>query len=389
MLCVVDQDMVSLYGVADGFISVLSRIRPIWLKRRLFSFIFSLYVHLLRLRDVLMQLRLSVFLVSGVEKNSGDQIRLLFIGQNNIPLFLGDILFINPPDIEQIGRVFIWRKNKLNRFSFDVDAVLVSCDRFYRRFLHWDDFFVFPHMVDMVLDCSEGLEGIMQNLSNDAKKETRAVRNRDFSFEITSDIDKVLMFYDDMYVPLLKKRIGKTDMFIPDFLTLRFFLQMGSELLLTSLDGSYASGTFFYHHDDRIELKYFGIYQGDVDLYRRRASAADQYFSILIALDRNVSLLDFGGARPFFGDGLFYYKQKWGMSVNKYVLVPEIIGLKILNEKVMRSFLLKNPFIGVSQDDRFVACVFVDKEMFSDEMRVKFKETYKKPGIDEVRFINV
>jgi hypothetical protein len=382
--------MISLFDVANSLISILSRIRPVRLKQGLFSLLFSFYFHLSRLKAMLLQLRLRVFLVSGVEKSSGEKITLLFVGREDFPLFLKDMIFSKRPHIRQLGYVFVWRLNSgLHRFFVDVDAVLVSCDRFYRRFLYRDDFFVFPHMVDMVLDCSQGLDQIMMNVSDDAKREIKTVKNKDFSFEITSDIEKVSMFYHDMYVPTVENRIGKTDMFIPDFLALRFFLQMGSEVLLTLIDGSYVCGSFFYHHDEVLEVKYFGIYQGNVDLYRTRVSAADQYFSILVALERNVSCLDFGGARPFFNDGLFYYKQKWGMSVESYPLVPEVFGLKIINENVMKPFLLRNPFIGLSKDNRFVANVFVDKDTFSDEMRSKQEKTYKKPGIDEVRFINV
>ena len=70
--------MVSLIRVASGFISVLSKIHPVWLKQGVFSLIFSAYFQLNRLKSVLVQMNLSVFIVSGVEKNSGEQIRILY-----------------------------------------------------------------------------------------------------------------------------------------------------------------------------------------------------------------------------------------------------------------------------------------------------------------------
>lgn len=381
--------MVSLFGSSGKLISVFAKIRPVWLKKGLFSLIFSVYFQLSRLKAIVKQMNLPVFLVSGVGKNSGEQIQLLYAGREDFPLFLIKLLFNNQPLVEQVGTVFVWRLHTLDRFSFDADAVLVSCDRFYRRFLHRDVFFVFPHMVDMVLDCSQGLDQIMKNVSEDAKRGLKKVTNNNFSYEISSDIDKVSMFYQDMYVPMVVNRIGRTDMFIPDFSALRFFLQMGYELLLTVLDGVYVCGSYFYHHHDVMEVKYFGIYQGNVELYRKKVSAADQYFSILAALERKVSRLDYGGARPFFDDGLFYYKQKWGTSVEQYHIVPDVFGLKILKSGVMKSFLLKNPFIGLSQDNRFVGYVFVDKDGFSEEMRDQLEKRYMTPGLDDILFVEV
>ena len=364
-------------------------IRPVWLKQGLFSLIFWSYFQFSRFKAVLEQIKLPVFLVSGVEKNSGNQIRFLFASREDFPQFLIDMLFTGKPHVERVGHVFIWKIHDLNRFSYDVDGILLSCDRFYRRFLHLNDFFVFPHMVDMVLDCTLGLDHIIQNVSMDAKREIKKIKKQKFSYETTSNEKKVSMFYHDMYEPMVKNRFGKTDMFIPDLSTIQFFLQMGFELMLTLLDGSYVCGSFFNQHKKVLEVKYSGISQADIGLYRRRVSAADQYFIILVALDRKIPYLDYGGARPFFNDGLFYYKQKWGTSVRHYSLVPEVFGLKICNDKVMKSFLLNNPFIGLSRDDRFVAYVFTDKDTFTKEERMQVEKQYKKPGVDEIRFIKM
>lgn len=381
--------MVSLVSVVDGFIFVLSKIRPIWFKQKFFSFIFSLSFLFIRFKSIVLQIKLPVFLVSGVRKNSTEQIRFLFASRGDFPLFLIELLFEGKPQVEEVGRVFIWKMNMLNRFSYDADAVFVSCDQFYRRFLHQDNFFVFPHMVDMVLDCNQGLDQIMENMSLDAKREIKKVKNQDFSFEITSDGEKVSKFYYDMYKPMVENRIGKTDMFIPGFLAIRFFLQMGCELMLTLLDGSYVCGSFFHHQNDVLKVKYFGISQGNIDLYKRRVSAADQYFIILVGLDRKVSYVDYGGARPFFSDGLFYYKLKWGTSIEPYSLVPDVFGLRICNKRVLKPFLLKNPFIGLSRDDQFIAYVFVDKETFAEDKKEDVEKQFKKPGIDDVRFIKL
>ena len=382
--------MGSLKSVAEGMISLGTKVCPVWLRSRLFSFLFSLYVYIRRLKTLAFQLRLPVYMITGLEKTSGEHIRFLFVGRKTFPFFLNDLFFTSVPHVEQLGKVSVWRLQKLNCFfSFDIDAVLVSCDKFYLKWLLKADMYVYPHLVDMILDCSPGSKQIFNDLSRDTEKEIKKVKKHGYSFEITSDINKISMFYYDMYLPTVSNRIGKTDMYIPSFLSLRYLCEMGYKLMLVVSEGKYVCGGFFYHNKDVLVLKYSGVLNGNVDYIKKRAHSAVYYFLILFALDRQIKKIDFGGARPFFYNGLFRYKKKWGMMVKPSSLVPEVFGLQIVNNIVMRRFLIHNPFIGISENNELIGYVFVDKKTFNDGDKKRYETLVDVPGVSTIRFIQL
>ena len=148
----------------ERMISLFSKLRPLCFKQWFFSFVFHFFLYASRLRSIFCQLRLNVYVASGVDKNMGNEIKILFFGNERFPLFISDLLFVDKPDVKMLRKEWIWRvrRNKTVKES-DNDMVLVSCDRFYQRFLHKGRFFVFPHMVDMVLDSSKSLKELMEN----------------------------------------------------------------------------------------------------------------------------------------------------------------------------------------------------------------------------------
>lgn len=341
-----------------------------------------------RLQAVVIQLRLPVSKVVGESKNGG-RLCFLFVGREAFSLYLSDLVFKEPPQVEHVGTVFVWRLKHIAVPS-DVDAVLVSCDRFYQRWLQKAGLFVFPHFVGMVLDTSKDLKELIHGLSHSTKEDVRKVNKNVFSFEISSDISKMKTFYVDMYLPTLKNRVGETDVFIPDFVFLKYLQEIGYELMVISHKGKEVCGVLFEQKDDVIMLRYAGVLQGDVDLIKKGAFSAFYYFFMIYAKDQKVNKVDFGGARPFFNDGLFEYKRKWGMRVESYDLVREIFGLRIVSKPgPLKQFLIRNPFIGMNEKNELIGFVFVDKKIFTDAMRNQCEKGFQTPGVNELRFIKL
>ena len=114
------------------------------------------------------------------------------------------------------------------------------------------------------------------------------------------------------------------------------------------------------------------------------------YFFIILAQDRKAKRIDFGGTRPFFNDGLFQYKKKWGTIIEPYSLVPEVFGLKILNNsEPMKQFLIDNPFIGITEKNEMAGFVFIGEDEVSDKEKELYEKRFNVPGIHELRFITL
>jgi hypothetical protein len=384
--------MVSLISLADRVISLGSKVRPVWLRKRLFSLLFLLYAYVSRLKAVVFQFRLPVYVVSGVEKTSGEKIRFLFVGRETFPLFLIELLFTSAPHVEQVGMVFVWRLHKLDCFfSSDVDAVLVSCDRFYQRWPEKAGLFVFPHMVDMVLDVSDPFDVFYKGLSNSAKADIKKVEKYKYTFEVFSDINQLRFFYDSMYRPLIETRYADAPVYTPPFTFFKLLHMIGYQLLLVKDEkGDFVSGIYFHVKRNEVFCRYLGVINGELELIRKGAESALYCFLMDYAKDQKVNVLDFGGARPFFNDGLFLYKRKWGMKVVPSDFVKEIFGLRMVNEsEQLKQFLIQNPFIGINEKNELIGYVFVDKKTFRDAMSAQFEKRFQTPGVNEVRFIKL
>lgn len=351
--------MVSLISLADKLIWLGSKVHPVWLRKRLFSLLFSLYAYVSRLKAVIFQFRLPVCVVSGVEKTSGEKIRFLFVGHETFPLFLIELLFTNAPHVEQIGMVFVWRLKRLARFfSSDVDAVLVSCDWFYHRWLEKAGLFVFPHMVDMVLDVSDSYDVFYKKLSNSAKSDIKKVEKQGYSYEVFSDMDRLRFFYDRMYLPLIKTRFTDIPLYTPPFTFFKLLHLIGYRLLLVKDErGEYVSGSYFHVKGDEVFPRYNGVSNGDLELIRKGAESAVYCFLIDWAKKNRFNTIDLGNCRPFKNDGVFRYKKKWGsmMRWRTGIDMYDMFGLKVVKEKsFLHDFLRMNPFFGVDKKNDFV-----------------------------------
>jgi hypothetical protein len=243
-------------------------------------------------------------------------------------------------------------------------------------------------MVDTVFNSSKDLNEIEKNLSHSAKEDIRKVKKNQFSFKITSDNKKLNMFYYYMYLPTLKKIIGETEVFTPNYLLFKYLSEIGYELMLVTHDEKDVCGVYFYHHNNVLFLKYAGVFQGDISLIKKGALSAAYYFSIILAKDRKVRRIDFGGTRPFFKDGLFIYKKKWGMIIEPYLSVQDVFGLKILNDsEPIKQFLIDNPFIGINDKSKMVGYIFFRKDRNSYKQINYNKRRFDLPGITELKFI--
>jgi hypothetical protein len=380
--------MAPLISVANRLIAAGERIRPLWLRKWVFATLFSVYGYFHRVQALLVQLRMPVSKVVGEGKDGG-RLCLLFVGREAFSLYLGDLLFREPPRLERIGMMFVWRLRRVARMApSDVDGVLVSCDRFYQRWLEKAGLYVFPHFVDMVLDVSDPVDVFFKKSTKSAKADIQKVRKHGYSFEVCSDVDCLRLFYERMYLPLIQTRHGDAPVYTPPFLFFRWLRLIGYRLMLVKdKQGDVIAGCFYGVNHGTAFVRYLGVIDGDIELVRKGAESAMYYFFVLHPEDPGVRATNFGGARPFFNDGLFRYKQKWGMTVGISDVTPEIFGLRLMSDgEPLREFLLNNPLIGINDKKELVGYVFVNKNTLTDALGEQYEKRFQMPGLKQVLF---
>lgn len=382
--------MVSSNNLIEKIFFLFGKIHPKWLKKKWFSFFHTFHFLITRLLKVISQIRLPVFYVNGIEKTSKEPLNLLFVGKDHVPHFVFNKLFFKNPVLKKINMAWIWDCTKIKqKFDLEVDGVVVSCDRFFHRFLHGDGWFVLPHWISMWFDSSDDFSVLMDELSRSASHDVKIVKKQGFLFHVSRDIKKIRFFYDTMYVPTISSNVNKDEAFIADFLFFLLRYHKGYELMLISYEGKEIAGVFFIHDDETIFLEYAGVYQADSSLIKKGAFSAIYYFAIKLAKQRNVKKIDFGGVRPFKDDGLFQYKRKWGMIVEPYDIVTDNVGFTMeKGNNQFRPFLLDNQFIGMDKKGKFVWYVFTDKKVKDDEKK-EFEKQLKISGVKRICFIEI
>lgn len=389
--------MVSIIRILDSLTSFGSKITPNFLKKWIFSFFLKTGLILKRTMSISRQIFLKIYLVEGKSKVTGERISLVYysnFGQDIFPAFLANKLFSSNPTIKKIGRKPIFLLSKQVYFD-SVDAIMVCCDRFFHRFVHKSGFFVFPYMVDMVLDTSVSLKYLVErnHISQSAYSDIRNIKKYHYSFEITTEIEKIKMFYYSMYQPMIYNRHEDSLLYTPPFVFFKYLREIGYKLLLVKDNKFPISGVFFHESADELFVRYAGVYDGRFDLIQKGASAAHYYYSLLYAHQRGIDQLNVGAARPFFDDGVFRYKRKWGMKVIRAdgFLNPEICGIfPSKDSQAIKKFLIESPVIGLTNDNEQAGYFFFLK---TDEITKRKKEEIleknKTPGLEDYKFVSV
>ncbi len=332
----------------------------------------------------LFHLHLRTYLVQGVEKFSGEQVTLLFFGDDISFFYFSELLFDNIPHVRKLGMIYIWNVHKfLHRYSANVDAVIVHTDRFFSRFLQKKNFITLPAWLELKLDVTPSIDALSQQFTKSALEDIRIIKKNQYSYATTDDPDTFEYFYHKIRIPYLSQRLGQLT--IPtttNYEETKDIFERG-ELFLIQQKNDIVSGFFLITKNRRAHACYMGIANPSYYL-SKGAGAALYYFSILWAKEHHMKLLDFGNNRSFLNNGSFQYKKKWGCSVSRSKRFFDIFGLNIINykSKAIRSFLINNPFTYVNNHD-LCGVVFLPELFFLDDIK-KIQDIYYTPGIQQL-----
>ncbi len=267
-------------------------------------------------------IRFSVCLLQGKEKWAGSSLTTLFfsrlfLGEERL-LYLVDLLYSEKPAKESLGKVFIWKiKSKLNSDIPKADLVFIGVDKLFSRFLSQQGFTITPQWILFMLDLSKPLPEInkLSRRKYRLKRDLIRIRKHKYSYEITHDPAKFEYFYHHMYLSYISKRFGKMAL-LSGFRSMKPIFEKG-QLLLVKQGSNYVAGNIIVVHNESAFSSYFGIREGNIEYLKQGALAATYYFTILWTKERGYEWCDFDHCRPFFNDGVFCYKKRWGMEIRR------------------------------------------------------------------------
>jgi len=326
---------------------------PPGLRKPLSKTVKPVYTHLVKIKAIISEARQPFYLLKGEEKRSGENLNVLFYGKEKSVAYLSNLIYSGEPSQVYLGKSFVWNvKSKAHSVQSKPDLILVDFNRIYATILERQGFMIIPKWILFNLDISKSMPALMKEIKNDSlDNNLRRMNKRDFSFDITRDLDKFDFFYHRMYLPHAEKRFGKRS-WIFEYHRIKRLLENGC-LLLVKLNNKYLAGALLLERGKNMFSHSLGVKDGDMKYVEQGAITATYYFTIQWAKDQGFEEIEFGYSRPFLRDGVFIYKKRWGMAVKNQdrSMVWGGYGMRIHHfTKSTRSFLTENPFIFVDGD---------------------------------------
>jgi hypothetical protein len=317
-----------------------------------------------------------VWLLSGQETHSDLPITLAYGGSESTRHYLARLMFKTAPELTYLGKY--WVRPKAGALALvlaqaDLSVVAISKNELTRG----PDFrgFVLPVWLRGDMDLSlVNLKnrGLMSDLSR--------IRRHNFSYDVGGGRDIIIKFYEDMYAPFVKIQYGEEC--CPTSLT-DFLKDIDhKKLLMVRKDGEWVAGELWDFRGNHVILMELGVRPDRPDLVKAGVIQAIYYFRYQYFKDKPDLRIDLMGARPFYDDGLIYFKKRWGYRPTGWMALGGM-GLRILRDtESVRSFLHHHPFIAV-EAGKLAGHVFMEKPTDQVEALVRLRR-HLWPGLANV-----
>jgi len=347
---------------------------------------FMLYLHFFfkyRFFNQILPYKQKIFIISGKEKSNGNDLKLLYIGDNYSLLSLSKRIYGTKFSKENIGITYIWKINKIiHKYTSEVDALFIKTTRFYSRFLQNVGCMQIPIWVAMNLSINRSLESVFKGFKRSARDDIKKIKKIGFEWEITNSVSKFDFFYHNLCSPFIKSR--HKELALPemtDYQEMKRIFKKGI-LLLIKKDGKYHAGIVITYNKKSAYPLYVGI---DIKskYYRKGLSSALFYYMIIWANNNCFKKIRFGDTPSFLNGGEFQFKRKWGLCVGLSKGRVDILGLKVVNHNSngVLDFLLHNPFL-IFNKGKLKAFILVPYKPTAEELN-QIQRNFFTPGISK------
>jgi len=288
-----------------------------------------------------------IFQLKGQTKRSNHDLSIIVFAVRELAEYFSKLIYAEEPEIKLLGKT-TYQDIPLVIANSNPDIALVNASGIFSEFLLSNRFFILPY-IDFTLDVSDSLDSILAGISRKKRKRIREIEKLGYTYEITKDSEKLKSFYNEMYVPRILNRHGKSAQTVCFSECQRLFRSGG--LLLVELDGKYISGAIYVPHGNELYIPMLGI--SKIDEYLTRGGHAALYFLILWAKQQGYEKIDYSFSNPFLKDGIFQYKKEWGMKIRPIKgRDAKIFAIKLCNfREGTQDFLKENPFICTDGED--------------------------------------
>lgn len=356
-------------------------------KKKIFYVIDTLGLVSSRVFNILFSFNNSYILITGSEKHSNTPLKMIVSKDDETISNVCDIVYNGKPSITHLKKSdYPSTYKKESNVEDNVDIIWLHRDRFYINYLRNKKFIMIPERISMIFDTSivksNQIEDFPETIRNDINKSLR----KGYTCEIVeNDEEKLIRFYQEMYVPYVSWKYGKTAK-IATVTLLKHLYNQNGHILFIKHNGEYIFGGVFTVEKGKIITRYAGLMKDKYDHIKNGIMSLSYYQLIQWAMKRGITSIDFGSARPFFNDGLFSFKLKWDMKLaSSNPAVAGVYALRFCKKNpAVLSFLKNNPFIGYNENKKFEAYIFKNLE----KGQINANKIEKIQGIHTLKYIS-
>ncbi|WP_449258402.1 hypothetical protein [Chlorobium limicola] len=284
--------------------------------------------------------KLNAWIVSGIEKNSEENICILYIGEESTKHYITELLF---------GKIFTetfyQQKSKSELISLyhkkrnNIDILFINAHGDLFKTSHHKKYFSTPKWINSITTLP------LDESKKSVKSDIRKIINNKLKYRITRNIEELAIFYSEMLIPYMQHRHG--DKSIPlDFETIHNRIDKKECVLLLVESGRETiSGVLIIQEKNKTPLLWRnGLKHGDTKLWKLGAIFATYYFSSEYLYRLGYKHMNLGNTRSFLNDGVLNYKKKWPLTIKSATKSHLLIIPNNVTEGI-GSFLTNNTFI--------------------------------------------
>lgn len=258
-----------------------------------------------------------------------------------------------------------WREIRAEADQSPADLLVVGCSRQRALRLPTDRSVLLPFRVHLLLDVVGDVQQMYQQVSrNERRQFSNLRRQHEWASEISTDLADLEFFYERMHLPTMASRHGE-EARSTDWDTALHCLFREGFLLFVTEGGKRVTGVLCRLEDEgtTLRMRLLGALDGDETHYRSGAVKAVYYLTMEWAAANGVTRIDFSGADPFPGKGVFQFKRRFHPTVAHPVdhYRDRRVYLRVMRDTpAVRDFLVATPMLTVNSADELIATHFRD-----------------------------
>lgn len=261
------------------------------------------------------QRHVGALLYSGIEKQSGEPLRLLYVGSGNHLAWVRGLAFRECHLESKEDGIATWAARGLVASrGGDADLVVADLPWPWHRLLQGRGFVEVPAWINQRFALPERWPEVLPRLRRSARGEDmRSIRKHRLAYRLVRDESAIRRFYDEMYVPHLTRRFGEAAWIEPEW-KIRYCVDSGT-LMEIRRDEELVAAQVLWGSRGSLHFLWAGAVGDHYGRETRGIFPALYYFGLLHAFERGFEEADYCGSRPVLADGIFQMKRRWGARV--------------------------------------------------------------------------